>query len=491
MGIEFLEIALSYHARGVNVVPIHQVRADGACTCGSKACGKIAKHPRVSWTRYQSERVTEEEIQRWWTTWPEANIGLVTGQISGVVGIDIDGEQGLRSLEEIGLPVDDFPYGPAARSGSGHGAHHIMRYPAPGVVKTCANVIPKVDLRSDGGLLVLPPSLHVSGNRYEWLEGRSILELDPPDFAWERLLGSSTEGTPTSGAIKPRAWYEILLAGVAEPGRNVAATRLAGRYVNMFSYEETWLLLRAWNRVNLPPMEEGELRVIFESIWNRDKKTELQTADERRAEISRVTELNFLDAKIISGDVPLYELTFAEGVATLTSRQMNQPSAFQCAIMDATKHVVRRLGSRTAPTHEHLIRQILSVCEEVDSGVEATSRGEVIALLRDFANSQIMLERVGSEADVPSAGPFIYRDQFWFSLADLLRYAQVSWMNRVSMRDMAQRLTMARIPWRKFQSVNDEFTRWGVGVSEIGLNDGATDEAWGKILMSEDDDADD
>ena len=44
----------------------------------------------VSWIEYQSRRPTEEEIYRWWQQYPNANIGIVTGEVSGIVVIDLD-----------------------------------------------------------------------------------------------------------------------------------------------------------------------------------------------------------------------------------------------------------------------------------------------------------------------------------------------------------------------------------------------------------------
>ena len=48
------------------------------------------KRPLVPWIEYQSRRPTEEEICRWWQQYPNANIGIVTGKISGIVVIDLD-----------------------------------------------------------------------------------------------------------------------------------------------------------------------------------------------------------------------------------------------------------------------------------------------------------------------------------------------------------------------------------------------------------------
>ncbi len=55
-----------------------------------------------SWAEYQRRLPSEEEVDLWWTQWPDANIGIVTGAISGLVVVDVDGAEGLKWMKVNG-----------------------------------------------------------------------------------------------------------------------------------------------------------------------------------------------------------------------------------------------------------------------------------------------------------------------------------------------------------------------------------------------------
>ena len=67
----FLQAALDYAGRGYSVIP---VRGD--------------KKPFISWTEHQKRRATAEDIQEWAAKYPGASVGIVTGEISGILVID-------------------------------------------------------------------------------------------------------------------------------------------------------------------------------------------------------------------------------------------------------------------------------------------------------------------------------------------------------------------------------------------------------------------
>ena len=80
--------ALAYARRGWPVFPLHHPIND-RCSCEKPDCGDVGKHPRYHKADLQHglrDATTDpEQIRRWWTRWPQANIGMVTGAISGLV----------------------------------------------------------------------------------------------------------------------------------------------------------------------------------------------------------------------------------------------------------------------------------------------------------------------------------------------------------------------------------------------------------------------
>ena len=87
-----LESALSYSSIGLSVIPVHGIK-DGHCTCGNATCGKPGKHPRIKWRTSSDTPLSESELKALWQRLPDSNVGIVTGEISGIAVIDIDGQK--------------------------------------------------------------------------------------------------------------------------------------------------------------------------------------------------------------------------------------------------------------------------------------------------------------------------------------------------------------------------------------------------------------
>ncbi|AVH21177.1 DNA primase [Nocardia cyriacigeorgica] len=108
-----------------------------------------------------------EQVVAWWRRWPNANIGIRPP--AGVVVVDIDPRGGgdTNFAELVG--DRGMPETWTAVTGSG-GLHIWLRQPGPLRGKLCAGV----DLKSRGGYLVVPPSLHPNGATYEWINAAPI-----------------------------------------------------------------------------------------------------------------------------------------------------------------------------------------------------------------------------------------------------------------------------------------------------------------------------
>ncbi|HOO13173.1 MAG TPA: bifunctional DNA primase/polymerase, partial [Bacillota bacterium] len=102
-----LEAALQYLQKDWSVIPCHSIK-NGRCTCGRADCDKPGKHSIIKWKEYQTRHATEEEVKKWWRRWPFANIGIVTGAISGLLVLDIDGTEGAEAVGDRHLPQTVF-----------------------------------------------------------------------------------------------------------------------------------------------------------------------------------------------------------------------------------------------------------------------------------------------------------------------------------------------------------------------------------------------
>jgi hypothetical protein len=130
------------------------------------------KQPAIKWKPYQERLPTADEVTRWYRDrWPDAGLAAVLGPVSRLLVIDVDGYEAHRALV---ARLGAVPTAPMALSGSGepYRYHLYFRHPA---VDTRAKITPwhrQLEFRGRGAVVVLPPSLHRSGNRYRWAEGR-------------------------------------------------------------------------------------------------------------------------------------------------------------------------------------------------------------------------------------------------------------------------------------------------------------------------------
>ncbi|HUN53991.1 MAG TPA: bifunctional DNA primase/polymerase [Smithella sp.] len=134
------------------------------------------KKPYIQWAVYQHRKATAGEIKAWWSKWPHAMLGIVTGQISGLFVVDCDTQEGFDAVQEL-LP--DSLNIPTARTPRG-GWHFYFQYPADSKLSVQAGIMPGVDIRGEGGYIVAAPSMNGNGRGYEWLDGLSLAEVAPP-----------------------------------------------------------------------------------------------------------------------------------------------------------------------------------------------------------------------------------------------------------------------------------------------------------------------
>lgn len=154
-----------------------------------------------------AKRASDELVTSWWTRWPAANVGVVTGAVSGVVVLDVDPRNGGEgTLSAVGHRYGPLPETWVVRTGGG-GRHHWFT-PADRVVPT-TTLGPGLDLKGEGGLVVVPPSRHASGKVYEWVPGRSPDEMEAaPIPEWLVELGTADTARPSDGEAPIRTEAE-------------------------------------------------------------------------------------------------------------------------------------------------------------------------------------------------------------------------------------------------------------------------------------------
>jgi hypothetical protein len=261
--------ALLYARMGWRVVPLHAVREGGGCTCGRSECTSPGKHPRlVDWTEEATD--DPETIQGW--RWPTWNLGVVTGAGSGFIVLDVDGERGRASLGQLLQQHGPLPATTQAETGRG-GTHYLLEHPGFRVSNSSSKLAPGLDVRGDGGQIVVPPSRTTGA--YRWVVPPWEFTPAPlPEWlsAWFRRAPPVPTAAPASRGYFPPATAAVLDAArealaahgpaVEGQGGDEHTFRACALLTHDFALtrEEALPLLAEWNELCRPPWNEDDLR---------------------------------------------------------------------------------------------------------------------------------------------------------------------------------------------------------------------------------------
>lgn len=239
MSAEMLEWALRYVRLGWPILPLR---------------GKLPL------TEHGSKDATldEDQVRSWWAKWPNANIGVATGHVHFAIDLDFKAG-GDETWDTLRAGHEALPDTPTQITGTGS-KHILYALPDFPVRNSQGKLGPGVDVRGDGGYIVVCPSIHPeTKRRYEW---DGIVEIEQQTVAaapaWLLLLLRESER---------RKAPEKIPDAIAEGSRNDllfrrgAALRRAG-----LAADEIFDALMVMNRKRCkPPLPESEVRTIATS----------------------------------------------------------------------------------------------------------------------------------------------------------------------------------------------------------------------------------
>jgi len=219
------------------------------------------KTPSItSWKEYQLRRPTAMEVMGW----PDGNIGIVTGSISGLIVVDCE------SVQDATWFWDQRGQTPTIVE-TPRGIHFYFRHPGEYVgnaqrVKDESGQ-PRYDIRGDGGYVVAPPSrverqegVKVSGE-YRWRRGKELVRIDSlPVFNLEWRPAHQTVAF-ASRRITDGVKYIAQIRAISGQGGHNATFRAAHclRDAGMREAEALAALIE-WNVTNAePPWSLAEL----------------------------------------------------------------------------------------------------------------------------------------------------------------------------------------------------------------------------------------
>ena len=237
-----LDAARLYIAAGLVVVPCCALAPGDPSQCTAERAGysahkghgtpdkhgkvRAGKHPLPQWGKTTS--TSPDDARRWWAHEAPHGPNFALLMVGGLLAIDVDGPAGEASLAAAVDVLGPLP--PTLENVTGRtdgGRHLLFAVPADASARDVAALTKSVaGMRLDGarfvtvkddessGLdlragdldaprtyIVVAPSVHATGARYQWKPGRVLAEL--PRRWWDALPRSGNNQKPPTGAALP------------------------------------------------------------------------------------------------------------------------------------------------------------------------------------------------------------------------------------------------------------------------------------------------
>lgn len=218
------------------------------------------KMPLGKWAHAQSERASMADVYTWMAD--ELNLGVVTGELSGIVVVDCDNAAAVARVTELG-------HEPTPTVLTGRGAHLWFRHPGQ-PVRNAVALEDGIDVRGDGGFVVVPPSIHPSGEPYRFAPGLSLDDVSPAELpAWALRPSQASQN-----GREPGEWARLFAETVEWGNQNNRCTQLAGHLLRRYfdpAVVEQIMLMWAQARCT-PPLSAKEVSRTVASIAAREER---------------------------------------------------------------------------------------------------------------------------------------------------------------------------------------------------------------------------
>ena len=195
----------------------------------------------------------KDQINTWWKKWPDANIGILTGEKSGIFVVDIDPKNGGDESMAKLLEDKELPDTATVRTGSGW-SHIFFRYPDE-KIKTRRGFPGKgIDICSNGGYVVAAPSIHPNGTPYRWVRNRDQI-ANAPQWLLDLLLNEKKQPVNKDGVIHVGVRnQELYRIGCSLRGEGVKPRQLGSKLHKINNYQCEI------------PLHDDEVNLIVDSV---------------------------------------------------------------------------------------------------------------------------------------------------------------------------------------------------------------------------------
>ena len=258
------DYALSYTANGFSVIPLKPK----------------SKQPSIpSWKPFTMSKASDEQLEDWFVN-TDNNIGIITGGISPVFAIDIDGQEAddyfINKIDSLSSEdeqlVQSIKDTMKIKTGSGN-TNLVFRFDPEEfpIDDGLANIIlwkdssanqnnhSEIRLKGEGGYIVVPPSIHDNGKEYKLVNGINPILLTRSQI--EKIIDLFSKNNDTANDI-------LQVIAILEP------------HYNNGIRNDLVLYLSGWLRKLCVSLEAGEELINELAKDDEEKGNRLRTLQE-------------------------------------------------------------------------------------------------------------------------------------------------------------------------------------------------------------------
>ena len=203
--------------------------------------------------------------------YPSAAIGLVTGQKSGLIVIDIDERENFSGLQNFTDAGHKIPPTITASTPSG-GIHLFFKAPPVEVPNSVSKLVEGVDIRGDGGYVIAPPSVTKWG-QYRWTCKYRVFQEGPLPLPEKFYVPIKKKRSFNETGCSQKPLTSRMLDFIPEGSRNDEITKRCGLLLARYPANDVLKMLGLINeKCCQPPLDEREVSGIFASISKREGK---------------------------------------------------------------------------------------------------------------------------------------------------------------------------------------------------------------------------
>jgi Bifunctional DNA primase/polymerase, N-terminal/Primase C terminal 1 (PriCT-1) len=281
-----MQVAFGYAKRGWKLFPVHSPIGPGRCSCGDGKCLKVGKHPRIKGWNTEAT-IDIDRITKWWTAWPNANIGIITGKASGIWVLDVDDKNdGSQTLQELSDERGELPKTLTSRTGAGH--HLYFAHPGYPVKGSVQNIGDGLDVRGDGQYTVAPSSLHANGQVYQWIDANTPLATAPDWLLSIVTADSVADPERESQEVTSMSPDFVIPNWLPEGVRNDSLFRIACYlFSSGMSYDRVELVSLLFNYVKCQPqLLDREIKDLVRSASRYSQEESMSEVADNSSEAS-------------------------------------------------------------------------------------------------------------------------------------------------------------------------------------------------------------